>query len=57
MTDDRELQQQGSQHAGERRERFIDSYGFFALLVMSCFGIAIALEIVGLVAPAWLGAG
>jgi hypothetical protein len=42
-------------HASVATEGFFDSYGFFALLVMSVFALSIALAIVGYTAPSWLG--
>jgi hypothetical protein len=34
---------------------FSDSHAFFALILMSMFAIALALAIVGLTMPSWLG--
>lgn len=53
----RELRHQGAPHPFGRTAGFVDSYGFFALMVMSFFVVAIALYIVGFTAPSWLGFG
>jgi hypothetical protein len=37
------------------REGFADSYGFFAVIVMSAFVVAVVLAIVGFTAHSWLG--
>lgn len=51
----REPQDRGAPPPSVRRDGFVDSYGFFALLLMSVFVLALALTIVGLTGPSWLG--
>jgi hypothetical protein len=50
-----ELEQQGAPHPSSGRDGFVDSFGFFALAVMSFFVAATALAIVGFTSPHWLG--
>lgn len=51
----REPRHHATMPASARGEGLADSFSLFALIVMSTFAVAIAVAIVGLAAPAWLG--
>jgi len=51
----RESNPRDEQQPSIRSGGFVDSHGFFALILMFMFAVAIVLSIIGFTTPSWLG--